>query len=80
MHEMDDLMELTVSELKTKEKDTDFEVGLISHRLQELMEEQRQIKQAIYEKTPRDLSIVEVERMLGFKVNIVEKDKMRILY
>lgn len=74
------LDDMSVQELEELKESTHQELESATIYMQGLSDSLREIKQAIYEKTPRDLSIVEVERMLGFKVNIVEKDKMRILY
>lgn len=74
------LDDMSVQELEELQGFTHKELESATIYMQGLNDSLREINQAIYEKTPRDLSIVEVERMLGFKVNIVEKDKMRILY
>ena len=70
---------MTVQELEDFKEHTRKEIETASIYLQGLSDSLREINQVIYKKTPRDLSIAEVERMLGFKVNIVEKDKMRVL-
>lgn len=80
-------MGIDVSELEVIKDKTVAEIQYEQDNLAELYEQDnlaelcqklRDVNQAIYEKTPRDLSLAEVERLLGFKVNIVEGDKLWI--
>lgn len=78
MNKADGLMGIDVSELEVIKDKTVAEIQYEQDNLAELCQKLRDVNQAIYEKTPRDLSLAEVERLLGFKVNIVEGDKLWI--
>lgn len=75
----DNLENLSVNELINTRESISKNIENKTVAIAELRENLKSVNREIFIRTPRDLSINEIQRLLGFKINIVDKDKLKLI-